>query len=98
MDSASFDEVWKVAKNGYNKSHDAHFRRFHTDFLAHSSPSNFTPTGIQPGDLVGFLRREREKGAAHPSLKDAAASVSTAQSPHPSIHRQHTISFRDRWV
>jgi hypothetical protein len=78
MDAASFDEVWKVAKNGYNKSHDAHFRRFHTDFLAHRSPSNFTPTGIQPGDLVGFLRREREKGAAHPSLKDAAASVSTA--------------------
>jgi hypothetical protein len=78
MDAASFDEVWKVAKNGYNKSHDAHFRRFHTDFLAHSPPSNFTPTGIQPGDLVGFLRREREKGAAHPSLKDTATSVSTA--------------------
>jgi hypothetical protein len=77
MDAASFDEVWKVAKNGYNKSHDAHFRRFHTDFLAHSPPSNFTPTGIQPGDFVGFLRREREKGAAHPSLKDAVASVST---------------------
>jgi hypothetical protein len=34
--------------------------------------------GIKPGDLVGFLRRERERGAAHPTLKDASASVATA--------------------
>ena len=78
MDSASFDEIWKVTKNGYNKSHDPHFLRFRTDFLTHSPPTRFNPTGIQPGDLVGFLRREHERGAAHPSLKDAAASVSTA--------------------
>ena len=78
MDPASFDEVWKVNKNGYNKAHDAHFLRFRADFLTHSSPHRFNPTGIQPGDLVGFLRREHERGAAHPSLKDAAASVSTA--------------------
>ena len=78
MDPASFDEVWKVAKNGYNQAHDAHFVRFRTDFLTHSPLPRFNPTGIQPGDLVGFLRREHERGAAHPSLKDAAASVSTA--------------------
>ena len=78
MDSASFDEIWKVAKNGYNKAHDPHFLRFRTDFLTHSPSIRFNPTGIQPGDLVGFLRREHAKGAAHPSLKDAAASVSTA--------------------
>jgi len=78
MDPASFDEVWKVSKNGYNPAQDAHFLRFQADFLTHSSPLRFNPTGIQPGDLVGFLRREHERGAAHPSLKDAAASVSTA--------------------
>ena len=78
MDPASFDEVWKVAKNGYNLAHDAHFLRFQTDFLTHSDLPRFNPTGIQPGDLVGFLRREHERGAAHPSLKDASASVSTA--------------------
>jgi hypothetical protein len=78
MDTASFDEVWKVAKNGYNQAYDAHFLRFQEDFLTHSSLSSFNPTGIQPGDLVGFLRWEQERGAAHPSLKDAAASVSTA--------------------
>jgi hypothetical protein len=78
MDPASFDEVWKVAKNGYNLAHDAHFLRFRTDFLTHSDLPRFNPTGIQPGDLVGFLRREHERGAAHPSLKDASASVSTA--------------------
>ncbi len=78
MDPASFDEVWKVSKNGYNPAQDAHFLRFQADFLTHSSPLRFNPTGIQPGDLVGFLRREHERGAAHPSLKDASASVSTA--------------------
>jgi integrase len=78
MDSASFDEIWKVTKNGYNKSQDPHFLRFHDDFLTHSPSTRFNPTGIQPGDLVGFLRREHERGSAHPSLKDAAASVSTA--------------------
>ena len=78
MDPASFEEVWKVAKNGYNQAHDAHFSRFRTDFLTHSPLPRFNPTGIQPGDLVGFLRREHERGAAHPTLKDAAASVSTA--------------------
>ena len=78
MDPASFDEVWKVSKNGYNQAQDAHFSRFRTDFLTHSPLPRFNPTGIQPGDLVGFLRREHERGAAHPSLKDAAASVSTA--------------------
>jgi hypothetical protein len=77
MDSASFDEIWKVNKNGYNKAHDPHFLRFRADFLTHSPSIRFNPTGIQPGDLVGFLRREHERGAAHPSLKDAAASVST---------------------
>jgi hypothetical protein len=78
MDPASFDEVWKVAKNGYNRAHDAHFLRFRTDFLTHGDLPRFNPTGIQPGDLVGFLRREHERGAAHPLLKDASASVSTA--------------------
>ena len=78
MDAASFSEVWKAAKNGYNKAHDAHFRRFHTDFVAHNKPGQFHPMGIKPGDLVGFLRRERERGAAHPTLKDASASVATA--------------------
>jgi hypothetical protein len=78
MDTASFDEVWKVAKNGYNQAHDAHFKRFREDFLTHRPVSSFNPTGIQPGDLVGFLRRQHEQGAAHPSLKDASASVSTA--------------------
>lgn len=78
MDPASFDEVWKVSKNGYNPAQDAHFLRFQADFLTHSSPLRFNPTGIQPGDLVGFLRREHERGAAHPSLKDASASISTA--------------------
>jgi hypothetical protein len=78
MDPASFDEIWKVTKNGYNKAHDPHFLRFRVDFLTHSPAIRFNPTGIQPGDLVGFLRREHDRGAAHPSLKDAAASVSTA--------------------
>ena len=78
MDAASFSEVWKAAKNGYNKAHDAHFRRFHTDFVAHNKAGQFHPMGIKPGDLVGFLRRERERGAAHPTLKDASASVATA--------------------
>ena len=78
MDTASFDAVWQVAKNGYNQAHDAHFTRFREDFLTHRPVSSFNPTGIQPGELVGFLRRQHEQGAAHPSLKDAAASVSTA--------------------
>ncbi len=79
MDPASFDEIWKVTKNGYNKAHDPHFQRFRADFLTHNPSIRFNPTGIQPGDLVGFLRREHERGAAHRSLlKDAAASVSTA--------------------
>jgi hypothetical protein len=77
MDPAFFDEVWKVNKNGYNQAHDAHFLCFQADFLTHSSPPRFNPTGIQPGDLVDFLRREHERGAAYPSLKDASASVST---------------------
>jgi hypothetical protein len=34
--------------------------------------------GINPVDLGGFLRRERERGASHPTLKDASASVSSA--------------------
>jgi hypothetical protein len=78
MDPASFNEVWKVSKNGYNPAQDAPFLRFRADFLTHRSPPHFNPTGIQPGDLVGFLRREHDRGAAHPSLKDASASVSTA--------------------
>ena len=78
MDPASFDEIWKVTKNGYNKAFDPHFQRFRADFLTHSPPIRFNPTGIQPGDLVGFLRREHERGAAHPTLKDASASVSSA--------------------
>ena len=78
MDAASFEEVWKAAKNGYNKAQDAHFLRFHGDFVAHSKASKFYPMGINPGDLVGFLRRERERGASHPTLKDASASVSSA--------------------
>jgi hypothetical protein len=78
MDAASFEEVWKSSKNGYNKAQDAHFQRFHADFLAHSQAANFHPMGINPGDLVGFLRRERERGASHPTLKDASASISTA--------------------
>ena len=78
MDPASFDEIWKVTKNGYNKAFDPHFQRFRADFLTHSAATRFNPTGIQPGDLVGFLRREHERGAAHPTLKDASASVSSA--------------------
>ena len=78
MDAASFEEVWKVSKNGYNTAQDAHFVRFQTDFLSRNPRNKFHPLGIQPGDLVGFLRRERERGASHPSLKDASASVSTA--------------------
>ncbi len=77
MDSASFDEIWKVTKNGYNKAYDPHFLRFRADFLTHSPLIRFNPTGIQPGDLVGFIRREHERGAA-PTLKDASASVSSA--------------------
>jgi hypothetical protein len=68
MDAASFEEVWKVSKNGYNTAQDAHFVRLQTDFLL-SNPRN---------NLVGFLRRERERRASHPSLKDASASVSIA--------------------
>ena len=41
MDAAYFEEVWKAAKNGYNKAHEAHFQRFHADFLAHSKASKF---------------------------------------------------------
>jgi hypothetical protein len=78
MDAASFTAVWRAAKNGYNKAHDAHFQRFHTDFMARNKVDQFHPIGIKPGDLVGFLRRERERGAAHPTLKDASASVATA--------------------
>jgi len=78
MDPASFDEIWKVTKNGYNRAFDPHFQRFRADFLTHSPATRFNPTGIQPGDLVGFLRREHERGAAHPTLKDASASVSSA--------------------
>ena len=78
MDAASFEEVWKSSKNGYNKAQDAHFQRFHADFLTHGKPGKFYPMGINPGDLVGFLRRERERGASHPTLKDASASISIA--------------------
>jgi hypothetical protein len=78
MDAASFEEVWKAAKNGYNEASDAHFLRFHADFLQHSQASKFHPMGIRPGDLVGFLRQEHERGAAHPTLKDASASIATA--------------------
>jgi hypothetical protein len=77
-DPASFDEIWKATKNGYNKAFDPHFQRFRADFLTHSPSIRFNPTGIQPGDLVGFLRREHERGVAHPTLKDASASVSSA--------------------
>jgi hypothetical protein len=79
MDAASFEEVWKVAKTDYIKAQDAHFARFQTNFFLHNLRNKFhPPLGIQPGDLVGFLRRERERGASHPSLKDASASVSIA--------------------
>ncbi len=69
--------IWKVTKNGYTKAFDPHFQRFRADFLTHSPSNRFNPTGTQPGDLVGFLRREHEQGAAHPTLKDASASVSS---------------------
>ena len=46
--------------------------------MARNKVDQFHPMGIKPGDLVGFLRRERERGAAHPTLKDASASVATA--------------------
>jgi hypothetical protein len=61
MDAASFEEVWKVSKNGYNKAQDVHFARFQADFLQHNPRNKFHPLGIQPGDLVGFLRRERKR-------------------------------------
>jgi hypothetical protein len=38
MDSASFDEIWKVTKNGYNKAYDPHFLRFRADFFTQSQP------------------------------------------------------------
>ncbi len=77
-----------VTKNGYNKACDPHFQRFRADFLTHSPSIRFNPTGIQPGDLVGFLQREHERGAAHPTLKNASASVSSAcaQTPDGSAH------------
>ncbi len=49
MDPASFDEIWKVTKNGYNKAFEPHFQRFRADFLTHSPSIRFNPTGIQPG-------------------------------------------------
>ncbi len=78
MDSASFDEIWKVTKTGIIRPTTRTSCVFARIFFTHSPSIRFNPTGIQPGDLVGFLRREHERGAAHPSLKDAAASVSTA--------------------
>ncbi len=74
----SFEEVWKSSKNGYNKAQDAHFQRFHADFLTHGKPGKFHPMGINSGDLVGVLRRERERGASQPTIKNASASISTA--------------------
>ncbi len=76
METASFEEVWKAAKdaasmpcnppkcrmnvrrkespagNGYNNASDAHFQRFHADFLQHNQASRFHPMGIRPGDGV----------------------------------------------
>ena len=66
-----------MSKNSYNKAQDAHFVRFQTDFFKHNPRNKFHPLGIQPGDLVSFLRREREQGASRPSHKDASASVAT---------------------
>jgi hypothetical protein len=73
MEAESFEEVWKVAKNCYHKAYDAPFQRFMLNFCSHRPACKFHPAGIQPWDLVGFLRREREHGATHPSLKDAAS-------------------------
>jgi hypothetical protein len=65
MDPASFDEVRKVAKNGYNQAHDAHFLRFRTDFLTHSPlprfnaaphPSSHTSTSRKLGRSLSLFQ------------------------------------------
>jgi hypothetical protein len=52
MDSASFDEIWKVTKNGYNKSQDPHFLRFRTDLLSDPHLQASSP-GIWWGSYAG---------------------------------------------
>jgi hypothetical protein len=42
MDAASFEEVWKVAKNGYNNAYDAPFLRFHADLWRTTRRAGFT--------------------------------------------------------
>jgi hypothetical protein len=87
MDSASFDEVWKVSKNGYNQAHDAPFKRFREDFLTHRPASFFTPTGIQPSLTATARARsgaplsQRRSGVRFNSLRAGLRRIGPARVP-----------------
>ncbi len=64
--SRRFGRRPKVATTRLRTRTSSDFTRI---FVRHSQASKFHPMGIRPGDLVGFLRREHERGAAHPTRR-----------------------------
>ncbi len=74
------ESIWQARKHGYHKPYDAPFSRFRAFFNETRPLCQFRPDTIQPGDVIGFLRRMQEEGSNHGSIKDASASISTAVS------------------
>ena len=74
------ESIWQARKHGYHKPYDAPFSRFRAFFDETRPLCPFRPDTIQPGDVIGFLRKMQEEGSNHGSIKDASASISTAVS------------------
>jgi hypothetical protein len=72
------ESIWQARKHGCHKPYDAPFAKFRAFFNETRPLCPFRPDTIQPGDVIGFLRRMQEEGSNHGSIKDASASISTA--------------------
>ncbi len=72
------EAIWQARKHEYHKPYDAPFARFKIFFDESRPLCPFRPDTIQPGDVIGFLRRMHEEDSNHGNIKDASASISTA--------------------
>ncbi len=73
----ALEAIWQARKHGYHKPYDAPFVLFKEFFDKIRPLAPFSPDKIQPGDVIGFLRKMKEEGSNHGSTKDASASIST---------------------